>query len=537
MKKKIVLLLMAVAVFMAVLSGCGGNQTPAAGDESAQPSPDESTPVEPQSGGTLIVGIQGDPTSFNPDAAPDDFAYVVEENIFSRLVKFNYNNEILPDLAQTWDISEDGMTYTFHLVQGIKWHDGTDFSSADVKWTFDQIISQAGYLASSLANVDSIEAPDADTVVFNMTQPDSTLLSSLSFLGAFIIPKHLYEGTDWTTADAAQTPVGTGPFKFVSYDKGVSITLEANTDYFGTAPLVDKLIYKIIPDSNTALQAFNNGELDVLGVFPPYAEVPNLEGNADDTVVKNTTTGRYYVTYNVTKEPWSDLAVRESLALAIDRSEILDKAFMGVGTVAEGFYSPAVAWAYNGEATLPDLDAEAAVQLLETAGYTKDADGYYFSVELATFNMSPFTEMATVVKSNLEAIGIAVDINVLEQAAWMQKCLVDRDFDITIMGGMVGPDPSALYSRIGTNGYINFMGYSNDEIEQLFAEAGTITDQDDRAEKYKQIQQIMADELPIIPLVNDITVNVYKSYLSGLPYDSAIDEAAMNEFTYVSINN
>ena len=525
MKKKMTALLATGIVALTALAGCFSGPSGSAADSST-----------PKAGSTLLVGLQGDPTSFNPDASPDDFAYFVEENIFSRLVKTDWNNKIIPDLANSWEISPDGKTYTFKLKSNVKWHDGQAFSSADVVWTMNEIISKKGYLVSSLGNVASIDAPDANTVVFHLKQSDSSLLPSLSFLGAFILPKHVFDGSDWTTNKAAQSPIGTGPFKFVDYQKAVSISLKANQDYFGGAPNIDKLIYKIIPDGNTALQAFNNGELDILGTVPPYAEVAGLQKAVGTKVVKNSTLGRYYLTFNLTKKPWNQPQVRQAIALAVDRSEILDKAFKGVGKVADGFYASSIRWAYNDQAVLPKKDIQKAQKLLEQAGYKKDSQGYYFSADIVTFNMDPFQDTSTIVKSNLQAIGINAKVTVLEQAAWMQRCLTDRNFDVTIMGGSVGPDPSALANRVATNGPLNFMGYSNPTVDQLFAQGVALVEESARAAKYKQIQQILATDLPIVPLVEDITVNVYKSYLSGLPYDDALGKAAMTEFTYVSIN-
>lgn len=534
MKKRVAALLTAAAVMLTALAGCsGGSASSAAGSSASQT---QAASSAPKVGGTLLVGLQGDPASFNPDASPDDFAYFVEENIFSRLVKTDWNNKIIPDLASSWDISADGKTYTFKLKSNVKWHDGQAFSSADVKWTIEEIISKKGYLVSSLGNVTSIETPGADTVVFHLKQSDSSLLTSLSFLGAFILPKHIFEGSDWTTNKAAQEPVGTGPFKFADYQKGVSISLEANKDYFDGSPKIDKLVYKIIPDGNTALQAFKNGELDVLGVVPPYAEVAGLKTAEGTKTVENNTLSRYYLTFNLAKKPWSQPEVRQAIALSVDRSEILEKAFKGVGKVADGFYAPGISWAYNDQAVLPQKDIQKAQQLLEQAGYKKNAQGYYFSADIVTFNMDPFLDTSTVVKANLQAIGIDAKVDSLEQAAWMQRCLTDRDFDITIMGGSVGPDPSALANRVGTKGPLNFMGYSNSKVDQLFEEGGSLVEETDRAAKYKEIQKILAADLPIVPLVEDITVNVYKDYLSGLPYDDALGKAAMTEFTYVTIN-
>lgn len=485
-------------------------------------------------GKTLIVGLQGDPASFNPTAAPDDWGYFVAENMFSRLVKLNWNGETLPDLASSWDIAEDGLTVTFHLQENAKWSDGEPVTSADVKWTFDKIIQEQAYLVSYLGSVESIEATDDTTVVFHMAAPDAALLSNLAFLGSFIMPQHVYDGQDWMSCEAATTaPVSSGPFVLEEYQQGVSLTLAANKDYYGGAPAYDKLVYQIIPDGNTAVQAYNNGELDVLGIMAPAAQIPALESDESSVVVRNANFGRYYYGYNVKSEALADGKVREAITLAVNRQEIVDKAFGASGQLAEGYYTPAVDWAYNPDAKIPEYDKEKAVSLLEEAGLTKNSDGYYLELSIATFNLEPFTNIAQIMQANLEEVGVKLDINTMEAAAYMEISADETAYDLYAMGGQVGPDPSMFYHRIGTNGVMNFSHYSNEEVDKMFAEAAAMNDQEARGELYKKIQDVCAQDYIIVPLSEDIGINVYKNYLTGMPYDTAVEKAGQTEMTYV----
>ena len=543
--KKLLTTVLAAAILLSSLSACGGSaSSPSASSQStgsaAGAAAASSAPAANsvnQSDKTLIVGLQGDPSSFNPDAMPDDWGFYVAENLYSRLVKINFNNEIIPDLAKSWEISKDGKAYTFHLNSGVKWHDGQPCTSDDVKWTYDTIVAKKGYLSSYLQNLDKITCPDANTVVFNLKAPDATVLSTVSFLGAFILPKHLYENTDWTTAAPATTkPVGTGPYKFVDYQKGVSIKMDANADYFGGAPKIGHLAYKIIPDANTAIQSLNNGELDVLGVMPPAAQVATLAKTSGVKVVKNATSGRFYFGFNMRTEPFSNKAVRQAVSMAVNRSEVVDKAFMEAGKLAEGFYTPSIPWAFNADAKIPDYNLDAAKKLMESSGLKKDGDGNYATVTLATFNLDPFTNIATILQAQLKQIGIKVKINTLEASAFMQLGSSGKGYDMYAMGGSVGPDPSNFAPRITKGGFMNFSGYYNPEVEKLFAQGAVTTDQTARGTIYKNIQKLVADEVPFIPLSEDITVNVYKDYLSGMPYDESIKNTSFDEFTYVTFN-
>ena len=311
------------------------------------------------------------------------------------------------------------------------------------------------------------------------------------------------------------------------------MTLAANPNYYDGAPAYDKLIYQIIPDSNTAVQAYNNGELDILGIMAPASAIEDLKNDPNSTVVTNSNFGRYYYGYNVKSEKLSDVKVREALTLAVNREEIVDKAFGASGKLAEGYYTPAVEWAYNADAKIPDYDKEKEESLLQEAGLEKDSDGNYLELSIATFNMEPFTNIAQIMQANLAEIGVKLDINTMEAAAFMEIGSDESAYDLYAMGGQVGPDPSMFYHRIGTDGMMNFSHYSNEKVDEMFTEAASLTDQDERGAIYKQIQEICAEDFIFVPLSEDISINVYKNYLTGLPYDTATDTAAQTELSKV----
>ena len=233
----------------------------------------------------------------------------------------------------------------------------------------------------ALMGVTAMEAPDAHTVVLALGASDASLLYNLAYFGTYILPKHLHEGQDWLTCEAATTsPVGTGPYKFVEHQRSVSITLEANMDYFGSVAQTDRLIYSIIPDPNTAVQAFLNGELDYLDAAAPASELDNLRSQGY-VVNEQPYASRYYIAFNLREgRATADLKVRQAIAYGADRQAVLDKALAGCGSIAEGFAPIAIAWAYNGEDVVPDRDVDKAIALLEEAGLTRDADGYFLTL-------------------------------------------------------------------------------------------------------------------------------------------------------------
>ncbi len=219
----------------------------------------------PQAGGTLVVSIASDPGHFNPAITTGFTQHVVADSMFNGLVGLDENLQPVPDLADQWVVSDDGRTYTFNLYPGVTWHDGVPFTSADVKFSFEQVLLKYhSRTAAGLGPVlDGIDTPDDLTVVMRFKQPYAPLLRRLDVTEAPIVPKHIYEGTDPTTAEANLEPVGTGPFKFVEYAKGDQVTLERNDNYFKEGlPRLDRVVFRVIPEANSALQALQQGEVD-----------------------------------------------------------------------------------------------------------------------------------------------------------------------------------------------------------------------------------------------------------------------------------
>ena len=229
-----------------------------------------------QEGGTFVISMAREPGQYNPCATADDAAYQIIQNVFNKLLKINGNNEIIPDLAESYEYKDDGKTLIFHLRENVKWHDGVDFSADDVKWTFDKIMSEKGFASNSLSDVKEVNVIDNNTVEFKLEEPNAGLLGYIAWVGTYIMPKHIYDGTDWLENPANQSPIGTGPFKFVEQVEGESVTLEKNPDFFGKGPYVDKLVYRIIPDGNTQYQAWLNNETDHSMAGAPAEELPKL---------------------------------------------------------------------------------------------------------------------------------------------------------------------------------------------------------------------------------------------------------------------
>lgn len=483
--------------------------------------------------GTLIVCQAGDPLSFNPNFQVDDSGFLAACNIYSMLVTLDGNYDILPELAESWEVSDDGLAITFNLTAGAVWHDGEPVTATDVKYSIEEIAANDGAPASSFFTaLDSVEAVDDTTVALNLTAPSAGLIGFLGWYGTFILPAHIYEGTDWTTNEANQAPVGSGPFRFVAYTPGASIDLEANLEYFADGPYLDRLLLQIIPDANTALQALLNGEIDLMySPSPPLSQLPTLEQTPGIVVAEQIFPSVYYLGFNLTTEPTSDHAVRLALAQAIDRDQIVSVALAGNSTPATTFYTSVIAWASNTDpdAAVPAFDLEAAAAGLDEAGFPV-VDGARFTLVFPYFTDSPeYGDIAAVVREQLRAVNVECELVALEIGAFGDR-MEAGDFDIGLTNGFQGPDPANLRIRVGEGGSINVWGYVNEDVETLFDEGDALSDQAERAEVYFELQRILAEDLPILPLANVVVPYPHTDRASGFYFGDARGQAGLNRF-------
>lgn len=541
MKKRLFTLVLALAMVLALLAGCGADSGQAPGGNAASGGTD-GAPEGVKTGGTILIGQSAEPITLNPDGKTDGSMDIIAQNVFSRLMKTNNNEEIIPDLATGYTVSEDGLTYTFTLPENVKFHDGEPLTSDDVQFTFETILEQQCFAATSLANVESVSCPDDYTVVFQLKQMDARFLSTLAYNGVYILPRHVYEGQDWMGDDSMQTPVGTGPFRFGEWQKGVSITLERNPDFFRgpELPYLDSVIYSYIADTNTAMQSFYNGELDVLGIIAPSSELENMQNNSALINFKTIYPSRFYLCFDMTREPFNDLNFRLAVAHAIDSDDIVNRAMGGIGQKATTYVTPLYAWACNTdpEAAVPAYDLDKAKSYMEQTGLTKDADGFYLHLELDTYNYEPFPDMSQVIKNQLAEIGIDVKINMLEYAAWDEKVAQQKNYDVTLYGGYQGPDVAAISEFVGTGGMFNFGNYSNPKVDELLAQGAAQPTNELRAPYYKELQAVMAQDVPIILISEWLGYSPAYSYVKNHPYsDEAVGKCAYAEYTYCWLDN
>jgi len=493
----------------------------------------------PVRGGTVVAAIVSDPGHLNPAITTSGATHAASELLYNGLLGRDERGEPVPELAESWQIEQGGTVYRFRLRDGVKWHDGASFTAADVKFTFEEVLVKyhARTRASMGAVLAGIEAPDDRTVVFRFKQPYAPLLYQLDATEAPIVARHVYQGTDPQTNPANSNPIGTGPFKLVSYTKGTEIRLVRNPTYFKAGlPHLDGLVMRIIPDLAVQVLALENGEVDFLWELPGPQQA-RLKG---DPRFRAARTGYHpggsncimTMSFNLDRPILKELRVRQAVAHALDRQAFLTQILFGDGKVAAAPISSEIPWAHAAGLALPRPDRAEAEKLLDGAGWKKEgegprtargvpgvADGTRLSIEFLHF--PTFTKYGELVRQQLGAVGIGVVLKPLEPAVFAPTVFKDRNFDSNVISYCNGPDPEIgvrrMYhsSQIGPAPFTNAAAYRNARVDALFDEASRTVERDKRTRLYRQIQELVVQELPYFWLVETVSTRAWAARCAG----------------------
>ena len=493
----------------------------------------------PVRGGVAVIVVPADPGHLNPAISTGAHVHAVADSVFNGLVELDRDLRPQPDLAQRWTISEGGTVYTFHLAPGVRWHDGTAFTSADVKYTFEEVLlKHHARTKSGLGNVlAAIETPAPDTVVFRLRKPYGALLQLLNVTEAAILPRHLYQGTDPLTNPVNLKPVGTGPFKYDSYRTDQQVVLTRNPNYFKPGlPYLDRLVIRIIPDSSAQTLALLAGEADYLGSINP-PDVERLRARGDLSTAQTafgTGGGNCILTlgFNLDRPALADPRVRQAIALATDREQMLRDVQFGLGKIASAPISSGLTWAHAGGtldryATAP----QRAIDLLDAAGLKPGPDGVRLTIDVLHF--PTFTRIGEVLRLNLAKVGIRLVQKPLDRAAFIEAVFAKRAFDTNIISYCNGADPDSGVRRmytsdnIGSVPFSNAAGYRNPEVDRLFALAAQSDNYDERGRHYASIQRMVASDLPYWWLVETVVTSAWRARFQGFqPWSGQIAERA-----------
>lgn len=476
-------------------------------------------------GDTIVEGSIGEPSILIPMLAGDSPSHEVAGLVFNGLVKYDTDLSVIGDLAESWDISKDGLVITFHLRKGVKWADGVEFTADDVMFGYKTIINEKTPTAYSEDFLQVEKADVIDKYTFKATYKKPFAPALTSWGNLVVLPKHLLEGKDITKSELARNPIGMGPYKLTKWISGQELTLDSNKEYFEGRPYINRYVYRIIPDPATMFLELQTGGIDMMGLTPlQYTKQTNTQ-----YFKQNFQKFRYpqfvytYMGFNLKHPFFRDKRIRQAIAYAIDKSEIVDVILFGLGSPATGPYVPNT-WPYNPNVKKFEYNPEKSKQLLKEAGWNDtdgdgilDKDGRPFRFTIFT-NMGNSLRMntATIIQYRLAKVGIKVDIRALEWSTFVNQFIDKRRFEAVILGWSIGLDPDQYdiwYSGKTKEKEFNFVSYSNPEVDALLEKGRRTFDIEERKKAYFRIQEILADELPYIFLyVPDATPIVHTRF-------------------------
>jgi peptide/nickel transport system substrate-binding protein len=491
-----------------------GTTAPPAGQATAAPG----ATGTPQRGGTLVVAFNADPETLDPHITTALLASRVLALIHDNLINRDYDGSFKPGLAEKWDISPDGKVYTFTLKQGVKFHSGKEFTSADVKYTFERWLSiEKSPTSFSIKPIDKIETPDPQTVRFTLKEPYNIFLDALAGAWAVILNKDVVEkaGSDYGVSVAD----GTGPYKFVSWTRNQKLVLARNDAYTWGSPMfqnagpayVDGIEIRIIPEDNTRLAEFQAGNVHLVQDVP-QGDVERLGNTPGVSIVKYDQLQTTYLGFNTTKAPVDDPRVRQAINLAINRDEIVTGANFGLGTPARTMLTPNTPFFWTGsDQAAPTFDTAKAASLLDQAGWTSGADGIrtkngqQLVLPLWIINDSTTVLQAQILEQQLAKIGVKVDTKQYEQTAWFAAARSGEQVGFII--GIFFENPDGIlyfYFYSKQQPAPNRFGYAVPEVDKWLEDSRTNPDRAAVQQDYENVQKRIIEDAVTAPLVHTL---------------------------------
>lgn len=491
--------LLAGALFTTV--GCSNSTN------TATPSTDATAVVK--KGGTLNLSLDSDPPKLDPSFSTALVDRMVFQSIYDKLVDLDDKGNIVPMLAEKWDVSQDQKTYTFTLREGVKFHDGTDFNAEAVKFNLDRYMDKASTRRNELQAVDKITVTDPKNIKIELKQPFAPFLSVLTDrAGMMSSPDAVKKYGD----EYLNHPVGTGPFVFSDRVKGSTLTVEKNPNYWKTGlPNLDKVVYKIINDSNQALNNLKAGQVDITNVFPSK-EITNFTNDPKIAVINEPGQGFQGIHLNVSKAPFDNKELRQAVDLMIDRDAIVKVVLNNAGQAGHSPFAP-THFAYGATDKFEAPNVDKAKEILKKAG---KPDGFEFTLKIGT---SPTNQqLGQMIQNMLKPAGITVNLEKVEFGTMLEQSK-NGNFEAVQLGWSGRPDPDQnIYDWDVTNGAQNYSRYSNKEIDNLLQDARVEGDTSKRKALYEKAMQILNDEEPYVYLYHSNNVFGLSKSVKGFTY-------------------
>ncbi len=475
-----------------------------------QPQSDVTGPREEKPvacGDILVRGDIGDASNLIPILASDSASHSIAGMVYNGLVKYDKDMNIVGDLAESWEITRNGLVIEFKLRQNVRWHDGKPFTAADVLYTYQVTIDPKTPTAYGGDFMKVKKAEVIDDYTFRVTY-DKPFAPALISWSSSILPRHLLQGKDITKSPLSRHPIGTGPYKFVEWVAGQKIVLAANEDYFEGRPFIDGRITRIIPDTATMFLELRAQNLGMMGLTP----LQYTRQTENNLFRQNFNKYRYlafaytYMGYNLKHPLFADKRVRQAISYAINKDEIVSGVLLGLGKPATGPYKHGT-WAHNDQVKIYHYDPAKARDLLLQAGWTDtdgdgvlDKDGKPFAFEILT-NQGNETRQkcAEIIQRQLAEVGIRVKIRIVEWSAFVTDFINKRRFEAVILGWTIPLDPDAYdvwHSSKTAPQELNFVSYKNAEVDDVLEKGRSTFNQAERKKYYDRFQEILAEDQP-----------------------------------------
>ena len=451
-----------------------------------------------QSGGTLIFGRGGDSITLDSAQILDGESAKVADLIYDTLVQYRGDTtDIEPALAVAWDSSTDGLTWTFHLRQGVQFHDGTPFDAAAAVFSLNRAIA----LSDNVYLISQVIALDAFTIQITLQTPYAPFISALTQLKFAIVSptaiEHLGE-------NLGTNPVGTGPFKFLQWDKDDKIVLTANNAHWSGKPALDRLIFRSIPDNAERLMALQQGDLHVME-FPNPDDIPLIQNDSRLELAIQPGLNVGYLAMNMEKPPFDNPKVRLAMNHAINKIEIVEHLYQGLGIPAKGPIPPAL-WSYDDTIEDYTYNPELARQLLAEAGYPDGFETTLWALPVPRPYIPNGSALAEMLQSDLQNVGITARIVTYDWATYVEK-IQNGEHDMAMLGWSAGGDPDDFFYYLlskttAQKPALNIAFYRSDEMQDVLERARMSTNQSERIELYQQAQAIFHKDVPWVPLAH-----------------------------------
>jgi len=498
----------ATITFFLILTACG-----ASSNSNPPLSPSALTQhYPPEAGGTLINAMTGEPSGLISMIAGESASSAISSNIFNSLLKYDKNLELEGDLVTDWQISADKKTITFKLKPNLLWADGKPLTSADVMFTWEAVTDEktASPYASDFQLVKKAETPDPLT--FSVTYEQAYAPALDSWAGLQILPKHLLQGQDLHTTSFARNPVGSHYYKLDQWAHGEHLRLSRNPNAVLGQAQIDKLVTRIIPDNSAQFLELMADNIDLMGLDPiKYSRIiparPELQQKL--ALYKELGNSYTYMGFNLKHKPFDDVRVRRAINYAIDKQEIIDGVYLGLGINISSPYKPGTRWS-NPELSPYPYDPAKAKSLLKEAGFADtdgdgiiERDGKPFAFEIVTNQNKEREKSAVLIQRRLKDVGIDVKIRAIEWASFISRFIKTGDFDVVVLGWGLGLDPDQYniwHSSQQAPGQFNFIGYNNPSVDKLLEQGRLELNPDKRMKIYHEFARVLLDDSPIVYL-------------------------------------